>query len=85
MQGSTFLKPSREGANALVFDRMPVTVAGWTWPETERRLTGTAYAIDEPSGAGHTILIDGPAAFRSYWRATERVLLNAVLYAPGME
>ena len=85
MQGVTFLKPSRDGVNAFVFDRTSPTVTGWTWPETERRLTGTSYAIDEPSGTGHTVMIAGPAHFRSFWRSTERVLLNAVLYAPSKE
>ena len=85
VQGTTFLKPSRDGVNAITFDRTPAAVTGWTWPETERRLTGTVYAIDEPSGAGHTVMIAGPADFRSYWRSTERVLLNAILYAPGKD
>jgi hypothetical protein len=85
MQGQTFLKPSRDGVNAITFDRTSPTVTGWTWPETERRITGTAYAIDEPNGGGHVIMIAGPADFRSYWRSTERVLLNAVLYGPGKE
>ncbi|HTR97885.1 MAG TPA: M14 family metallopeptidase [Candidatus Acidoferrales bacterium] len=85
IQGATLLSPSHEGANALRFDRTPLTVTGWTWPETERRVTGTAYAIDEPNGAGHVVMIAGPAAFRGYWRSTERLVLNAVLYAPGRD
>ena len=41
LQGNTLLKPSREGANPALFDRAPLTVAGWTWPDTERRLART--------------------------------------------
>src|SRR6185503_1814772 len=48
VQGRLFLKPSKEGANPLKFDRRPLTLTGWTWPEPERRLEGTAYAVDEP-------------------------------------
>ena len=85
MQGRTFLKPSRDGANPLVFDRAPLALAGWVWPETERRLTKCAFALDEPTGAGHVIMIDGAPAFRMFWRSTERLLLNALLFAPALD
>ena len=53
--------------------------------ETERRMKGTAFAIDEPSGAGHVIMIAGPVAFRLFWRSSERLLTNALLYAPALQ
>ena len=84
LQGRLLLKPSREGANAAVFDREPVKLSGWSWPETARRLTGAAYAIDEPGGGGHVIMIAGPVPFRLFWRSSERMLLNALLYAPAL-
>ncbi|MEQ1833387.1 MAG: M14 family zinc carboxypeptidase [Candidatus Eisenbacteria bacterium] len=85
LQGSTMLTPTKEGANALRFDRTPLTVTGWTWPETERRLAHTAFAIDEPNGDGHVVMIEGPVMFRGYWRNTERLLTNALLYAPALD
>jgi hypothetical protein len=85
LQGNTMLKPSREGANPLMFDRAPLTLTGWTWPETERRLKGTAFAVDEPTGDGHVIMIESSPVFRLYWRSTERLLLNALLYAPALD
>ncbi len=85
LQGRLFLKPSREGSNVATFDREPLKLSGWTWPETERRLKGTAFAIDEPSGAGHVIMIAGPVAFRLFWRSSERLLTNALLYAPALQ
>lgn len=85
VQGRTFLKLSKEGANPLTFDREPLTLAGWTWPETERRLKGTAFAVDEPTGDGHVIMIEGSPAFRLFWRSTERLLLNAVIYGPTLD
>ncbi len=85
MQGRTFLTGTREGTNALRFDRTPLTLAGWTWPETERRLAHTAFAIDEPNGAGHAVMIGGPVLFRQFWRNTERLLLNAVLDGPSLD
>ena len=59
-------------------------MTGWTWPETERRMAGTAFAIDEPNGDGHVIMMGGPVVFRSFWRNTEHLLLNAVLYGPAL-
>ena len=79
------LTPTKEGANALRFDRSPLTVTGWTWPETERRLAHTAFAIDEPNGDGHVVMLTGPVLFRGYWRNTERLFLNALLYAPALD
>ncbi len=85
LQGSTMLTPTKEGTNALRFDRVPLTVTGWTWPETERRLAHTAYAVDEANGDGHVVMLSGPVLFRSYWRNTERLLTNALLYAPALD
>ncbi len=85
LQGRLFLKPSKEGANPMKFDREPLTLTGWTWPETERRLLGTAYAVDEPTGDGHVIMIAGSPAFRLFWRSTERLFLNAVIYGPTLD
>jgi hypothetical protein len=85
VQGRLFLRPSREGANPLKFEREPLTLAGWTWPETERRLLGTAFAVDEPTGSGHVIMIAGSPAFRLFWRSSERLLLNAVIYGPTLD
>jgi hypothetical protein len=85
LQGRTMLTPTKEGANALRFDRTPLTVTGWTWPETERRLAHTAFAIDEPEGDGHVVMLTGPVLFRGYWRNTERLFTNALLYAPALD
>jgi len=85
LQGRLVLKASREGANAAVFEREPVKLSGWSWPETARRLTGAAYAIDEPGNGGHVIMIAGPVPFRLFWRSSERMLLNALLYAPALQ
>jgi hypothetical protein len=84
LQGNTMLTRSRDGANALTFDRTPLTVTGWTWPETERRLANGAFAIDEPSGDGHVVMLGGPVLFRMFWRNTERLLTNAVMYGPAL-
>lgn len=85
VRGRTFLTGTHEGTNVARFDRSPLTLAGWTWPETERRMANTAYAIDEPNGAGHAVMLAGPVLFRQFWRNTERLLLNAVIYGPSLD
>ena len=85
LQGRTLLQPSPDGANALRFDRTPLTVTGWTWPETERRMAGTSFAIDEPNGDGHVVMLSGPVLFRMFWRNTERLFTNALIYAPALD
>ena len=85
VQGRLFLRASKEGANPLKFDREPLTLTGWTWPDTERRMKGAAFAVDEPTGDGHVIMIAGSPAFRLFWRSTERLLLNAVIYGPTLD
>jgi hypothetical protein len=85
LSGRDFLQTSREGANPLVLDGRPMAYAGWVWPETERRLRGTAFAVDEPVGQGHVVMMSGEPGFRLFWRSTERLLLNAILYAPTLD
>jgi hypothetical protein len=85
IEGQLFLKASKEGSNPLVFDRAPLALAGWTWPETERRLLGCAYAVDEPTGGGHVLMLAGAPGYRLFWPATERILLNALVYAPALD
>jgi hypothetical protein len=45
-------------------------------------LRGTAAVIDEPTGAGRTVLFAFDPAFRGYVEGTERLVANALL-APG--
>jgi hypothetical protein len=85
LEGQTFLKASKEGANPLIFDRLPLALAGWTWPETERRLRGCAYAVDEPTGGGHVLMLAGAPDYRLFWRSTGRILLNALVYATALD
>jgi hypothetical protein len=86
LQGNTLLTPTKEGANALRFDRTPLTVTGWTWPETERRLAYTVLRGGRARTATATCHARrGRYCFRSYWRNTERLLTNALLYAPALD
>jgi hypothetical protein len=80
-----FFKPSKDGANVAMFDRPPLLVSGFIWPDTEDQLDGTAWLIDEPTGQGHVVMIAGDPNFRLFWPGTSRVFLNAVMLAPTLD
>lgn len=79
-----FFRISKEGSNALIFEPKPkksLTISGFVWEDnTERLLKGTAYVIDEPSGAGHVILFAEEPFFRGIFRSTTRPFFNSILF-----
>ena len=79
-----FFRPSKEGTNALVFDRTPknpLTLSGFVWEgNTERLLKGTAYLIDEPTGGGHIVLFAEDPFFRGIFRTMTRPFFNSILF-----
>jgi hypothetical protein len=79
-----FFRFSKDGTNALLFEskpKNPLTVSGFVWEgNTERLLKGTAYVIDEPTGAGHVILFAEEPFFRGIFRTTTRPFFNAMLF-----
>jgi Zinc carboxypeptidase len=83
-----FFRLSKEGTNAIVFDRRPsrpLTISGFTWEgNTERLLRGTAYVIDEPTGSGHVVLFADDPFFRGIFRSVTRPFLNAILFSGSM-
>lgn len=85
MSGSSFFRLSKEGANVGVFPATGTLYrAGFVWPNnTERLLRGTAFLIEEPIGDGHLVLFANDPMFRGWWRALDRLVLNAVLLGPA--
>jgi hypothetical protein len=79
-----FFRPSKEGANALVFEsnpKKPLAISGFVWEgNTERLLKGTAYLIDEPTGSGHVILFAEEPFFRGIFRTMTRPFFNSILF-----
>ena len=58
--------------------------AGFTWPgNTDRLLRGTSLLVDEPLGGGHVVLFTNEPMFRGWWRALDRLVLNAMLLGPA--
>jgi hypothetical protein len=85
-EGDAFLRLSREGSNVAVFPTSGrFHRAGFTFPEnTDRLLRGTALLIQEPVGSGHAILFANEPMFRGWWRALDKLVLNAILLGPGV-
>ena len=84
LDGSTFWKQSKGGANPVVFSGDSLTLSGFTWPDnTERLLKGTAWAVVENHGSGRVVLFLGDPLFRAYWRGTARLVSNAILFGPN--
>ena len=84
LEGDTFWRQSKAGANPLVFTGDSLTLSGFTWPDnTERMLRGTAWAVVENQGDGHVVLFLGDPLFRAFWRGPARLVTNAMLLGPN--
>ena len=79
-----FFRFSKDGTNALLFEQKPknpLTISGFVWEgNTEKLLRGTAYVIDEPTGAGHIILFAEEPFFRGIFRTATRPFFNSILF-----
>ncbi len=79
-----FFNYSKEGTNAMVFDKepkRPLTVSGFTWEgNTEELLSGTSYLIGESHGSGQVILFAEDPFFRGMTRAMTRPFFNSILF-----
>jgi hypothetical protein len=84
VDSSRVFTASRTGSTVLRLRRDSPLVSGFTWPEAEERLRGAAYAIDEPLGRGHVIVLAEDVLFRNFWRGTETLFTNAILLAPSL-
>jgi hypothetical protein len=85
MAGSTFLTLSKDGTNVGVFPQTgTLHRSGWVWPDnTERLLRGTAFLVEEALGRGHVVLFVNEPFFRGWWRALDRLVMNAVVLGPA--
>ncbi|HEX4961137.1 MAG TPA: M14 family metallopeptidase [Thermoanaerobaculia bacterium] len=83
-EGSLVLKPTNDPRQdvLLAVDDSPV-VAGFAWPEAERRLAGSLLVGSETRGRGSVVLFAQDPAYRLFWRGTAPILLNALLYGPS--
>jgi hypothetical protein len=63
---------------------MNLRMSGIVWPEAAQRLANTAYVTREQKGRGQIILFAYSPAYRGSTPGTSRLLLNAVIYGPGL-
>jgi len=59
-------------------------MSGLLWPEAAHRLAHAAWVTRERSGRGQVILFASEPLFRGAALGTGRVLLNAMVYGPGL-
>ncbi|MGS2721267.1 M14 family metallopeptidase [Paraglaciecola aestuariivivens] len=63
---------------------LKVRMSGLLWPEAAQRIANGAYLTRERIGRGQIILFAGQPNFRGATRGTNRLLLNAIVYGPGL-
>ena len=84
VSGEDFLKPSpNRYQTPLAFSAEPL-LAGYASPDNLSLLAGSAAAVVDGKEKGPVILFGHDPVFRGYWRGTEKLLLNAVLFGPLM-
>jgi hypothetical protein len=59
-------------------------LSGLLWPEAKARIANGSWATRERLGNGQVILFATQPNFRGYFRGSERLLLNAMFYGPGL-
>jgi hypothetical protein len=79
-----------EKAKAISWYSLPhdkdlhVRMSGLLWPEAAQRIANSAYLTRERMGNGQIIMFSGEPIFRGATLGTNRLLLNAIVYGPGM-
>jgi len=76
-------RPPVETAARLA-DRNDLRLSGLLWPEARERWANTAYCTREGRGRGQVILFLDQPDQRAYFYGSRQLLVNAVLYGPGM-
>ncbi|KGJ96940.1 M14 family metallopeptidase [Colwellia psychrerythraea] len=61
-----------------------IRMSGLIWPEASQRLANAAYLTQEPKGNGQIIMFANKPNFRGATKGTARLLLNAIVYGPGL-
>lgn len=68
---------------AVFADAENLRMSSHIWPEVQKRMAGAVFAYEEKHGRGRVILLAEDPNFRGYWRAADRLFLNAVILAIG--
>ena len=79
--GSSFYTISKDGGNVAVFPTTgTLRRGGFVFPDnSERLLKGSAFIVQERVGRGNLVMFTSDPMFRGWWRALDRIVLNAIL------
>ncbi|MEO0972181.1 MAG: hypothetical protein AAFX85_03735, partial [Pseudomonadota bacterium] len=72
-------------ANVASYPTSDIVLSGYVSPANQVFLAGTPAIVVEPVGRGRAILFADTLNFRAYFRGTERVYRNALLFASLIE
>jgi len=79
-----FMSKSPVQAVARLSEADSLRLSGLLWPEARERWANTAYLTQERAGKGQVILFAFQPDFRGYFHGSERLLINALLFGPGL-
>ncbi|RKX19924.1 MAG: hypothetical protein DRP35_06900, partial [Candidatus Zixiibacteriota bacterium] len=65
-------------------DNVNIRMSGLLWPEARERIAESVFATHESKGRGQIILFPQNPNFRGYFYGTRAMLVNAILYGPGL-
>jgi hypothetical protein len=79
--GSSFYTLSKDGGNVAVFPTTgTLRRGGFVFPNnSERLLKGSTFIAQERVGRGNLVMFTNEPMFRGWWRALDRLVLNAVM------
>ncbi len=76
-----FLTPSDNPyCNPVVYDEKRPLMAGYCSDENVEKFKGSASVVVEPIGSGRFILMADNPNFRGFWKATNRLFMNAIFF-----
>lgn len=79
-----FMSKSPVETAVRLSDADSLRLSGLLWPEARQRWAKTAYLTRESLGKGQIILFAFQPDFRGYFFGSERLLINALLFGPGL-
>lgn len=82
--GNVFMAKKPVNVAGRLADEQNIRLGGLLWPEAKSRIAESAWVTQERHGKGQVILFATEPHFRGYFKASERVLLNAIYLGPGM-
>ena len=79
ISGTRVFEVEGDGQDVAVLPGKSPVVSGFISDLNQRRLAGGVWLASERSGRGQVVLFVGDPLFRSFWRQTSEVFLNALL------